>query len=342
MVQDVTLVAAGLVLLFVGGEALVRGAVAMAERMGVSKLLIGLVIVGFGTSTPELLVSVNAAQDGASEIALGNVVGSNIANILLILGLAAVIAPIMGWARTAVREALVATLVSLVAFALVQGAVISRMEGIAMLLVMVGYLVSSYWLERRDRTAQTFQHEAEAFEGLPAARPWLPPLLALGDIAALVSGADLLVEGAVNIARVFGVPDAVIGLSLVAVGTSLPELATSIVAAIRRQSDVVLGNVIGSNIFNILAILGVTVVIQPIEVSARFREIDTPVMLAAALLLLALLFATRGIGRVWGARCWRSMWPIWWFSLPAAWSPEPRAHPGENLPRDRQASIPNS
>ncbi len=295
------LVAAGLVLLFVGGEALVRGAVAMAERIGVSKLLIGLVIVGFGTSTPELLVSVNAAIGGASEIALGNVVGSNIANILLILGLAAVIAPIMGWARTAVREALVATLVSLTAFALVQGAVISRMEGIAMLLVMVGYLVASYWLERRDRSAQTFQHEAEAFEGLPVGRPWLPVLLALGGIAALVLGADLLLEGAVNIARVFGVPDAVIGLSLVAVGTSLPELATAIVAAIRRQSDVVLGNVIGSNIFNILAILGVTVVIQPIEVSARFRDIDTPVMLGAALLLLALLFATRSIGRIWGA-----------------------------------------
>lgn len=295
------LVAAGLVLLFVGGEALVRGAVAMAERIGVSKLLIGLVIVGFGTSTPELLVSVNAALDGAPEIALGNVVGSNIANILLILGLAAVIAPIMGWARTAVREALVATLVSLTAFALVQGAVISRMEGIAMLLVMAGYLVASYWLERRDRSAQTFQHEAEAFEGLPVGRPWLPVLLVLGGIAALVLGADLLVEGAVNIARVFDVPDAVIGLSLVAVGTSLPELATAIVAAIRRQSDVVLGNVIGSNIFNILAILGVTVVIQPIEVSARFREIDTPVMLGAALLLLAVLFATRGIGRIRGA-----------------------------------------
>ncbi|WP_422000660.1 calcium/sodium antiporter [Roseovarius mucosus] len=300
MLHDLVLVAAGLVLLFVGGEALVRGAVAIAERMGVSKLLIGLVIVGFGTSTPELLVSVKAALDGASEIALGNVVGSNIANILLIFGLAAVIAPVMGWARTAVREALVATLVSLVAFALVQGAVISRMEGIAMLLVMVGYLVASYWLERRDRSAQTFQHEAEAFAGGVAVRRWVPPLLALGGIVALVFGADLLVEGAVNIARVYGVPDAVIGLSLVAIGTSLPELATAIVAAIRRQSDVVLGNVIGSNIFNILAILGVTVVIQPIEVSARFRDVDTPVMLGVALLLLALLFATRRIGRGWG------------------------------------------
>ncbi|QYX58549.1 calcium/sodium antiporter [Roseovarius sp. SCSIO 43702] len=301
MLHDLILVAAGLVLLFVGGEGLVRGSVALAERLGISKLLIGLVIVGFGTSTPELLVSVNAAIDGAPEIALGNVVGSNIANVLLIIGVAAIIAPIVSWNRTAVREALVATLVSLATFALVQGEVITRIEGIAMLVVLAGYLFSSYWLEKRDREAKTFQHEAEEFEDIPLPRPWLAPVLAIGGIAALVFGADMLVEGAVNIARDFGVPDAVIGLSLVAIGTSLPELATAIVAAIRRHSDVVLGNVIGSNIFNILAILGVTVVIQPIEVSARFREIDTPVMLGAALLLLALLFATKSIGRLWGA-----------------------------------------
>lgn len=301
MLHDLLLVAAGLVLLFVGGEGLVRGSVAIAERLGISKLLIGLVIVGFGTSTPELLVSVNAAIDGAPEIALGNVVGSNIANVLLIIGVAALITPVFGWERTAVREALVATLVSLAAFALVQGAVITRLQGIAMLVVLAGYLFSSYWLEKRDRMAKTFQHETEAFEDIPLSRPWVAPVLALGGIAALVFGADMLVEGAVNIARDYGVPDAVIGLSLVAIGTSLPELATAIVAAIRRQSDVVLGNVIGSNIFNILAILGVTVVIQPIEVSARFREIDTPVMLGASLLLLALLFASKKIGRGVGA-----------------------------------------
>jgi len=301
MLHDLLLVAAGLALLFLGGEGLVRGSVAIAERLGISKLLIGLVIVGFGTSTPELLVSVNAAIDGAPEIALGNVVGSNIANVLLIVGVAAVITPILGWDRTAVREALVAAIVSLAAFALVQGEVITRIEGIAMLVVLSGYLFSSYWLEKRDREAKAFQHEAEEFDDIPVARPWLAPLLALGGIVALVFGADMLVEGAVNIARDFGVPDAVIGLSLVAIGTSLPELATAIVAAIRRHSDVVLGNVIGSNIFNILAILGVTVVIQPIEVSARFREIDTPVMLGAALLLLGLLFASKKVGRGWGA-----------------------------------------
>lgn len=301
MHYDLFLVAAGLVLLFVGGEGLVRGSVAIAERLGISKLLIGLVIVGFGTSTPELLVSVNAALDGAPEIALGNIVGSNIANVLLIVGVAAVITPILGWERTAVREALVATLVSLVAFSLVQGSIITRIEGVAMLVVLAGYLYSSYWLEKRDRAARTFQHEAEEFEDIPLSRPWLAPVLVIGGIAALVFGADMLVEGAVNIARDFGVPDAVIGLSLVAIGTSLPELATAIVAAIRRHADVVLGNVIGSNIFNILAILGVTVVIQPIEVTERFRTIDTPVMLGASLLLLALLFATKSIGRLWGA-----------------------------------------
>ena len=300
MFDDLLLVATGLLLLFVGGEGLVRGSVALAERLGISKLLIGLVIVGFGTSTPELLVSVNAALDGAPEIALGNVVGSNIANILLIIGVAALIAPILGWDRTALREALVATLVSAATLALMHAAIITRAHGIAMLMLLAGYLLASYWLERQNRTAKTFQNEAAEFEDIPLPRPWLPPVLALGGIAALVFGADLLVEGAVNIARDFGVPDAVIGLSLVAIGTSLPELATAIVAAIRRHSDVVLGNVIGSNIFNILAILGVTVVIQPIEVSTRFRDIDAPIMLGASLLLLVLLCATKRIGRLWG------------------------------------------
>lgn len=300
MGYDLLLVAAGLALLFVGGEGLVRGAVAIAERFGISKLLIGLVIVGFGTSTPELLVSVNAALDGAPEIALGNVVGSNIANILLIIGIAAAITPVTGWDRGALREAFVATLVALATLALVQADVITRLHGTVMLTVLAAYLASAYWLERRNRQSQTFAPEVEAFEDSPMPRPWQAPLFVVAGIAALVFGADLLVQGSVSIARAFGVSDAVIGLSLVAIGTSLPELATAVVAAIRRQSDVVLGNVIGSNIFNILAILGITVVIQPMDVAARFREIDAPIMVAASLLLLGLLFATRNIGRIWG------------------------------------------
>jgi len=297
---DFLFVAGGLVLLFVGGESLVRGSVALAERLGLSKLMIGLTIVGFGTSAPEMLVSVDAALKDAPEIALGNVVGSNIANVLLIVGVAAVIVPIAGWRRTAVRDALVAGVVALALYGLVQGQAITRPEGMTLIAVLTVYLWASYWLERRDRNSSVIEREVEEFEGLPQKRPWVAPILTIGGIALLVIGADLLVEGSVSIARRFGVPDAVIGLSLVAVGTSLPELATAIVAAVRRHSDVVLGNVIGSNIFNVLAILGVTAVIHPIEVSARFREFDTLVMLAAACLLLMLLVLVSRIGRLWG------------------------------------------
>lgn len=300
MLHDVILICAGLLLLFLGGEGLVRGVVAIAERVGISKLIIGLVIVGFGTSMPELLVSLNAALDGTPEIALGNVVGSNIANVLLIVGVAAIITPIVGWERTAVREALVAALVSFGAFALVQGNVITRVEGMVMLVVLAAYLFASYWLEKRNREARMFQQEADDFEDIPLKRAWLAPVLVIGGVVALVFGADMLVAGAVSVARAFGVSDAVIGLSLVAIGTSLPELATGIVAAIRRHADVVLGNVIGSNIFNVMAILGVTVLIQPIDVAARFATIDAPLMLGAALFLLLLLFAAKRIGRGWG------------------------------------------
>jgi cation:H+ antiporter len=299
MLYDILFVIMGLGLLFAGGEGLVRGAVAIAERFGIPKLLIGLVIVGFGTSTPELLVSVKAALDGASEIALGNVVGSNIANILLIIGIAAAIAPVSGWDRGALREAFVATLVALGTLGLVQADMISQIHGTFMLIGLVAYLGFTYWLEMRGRTGQRTQKVEDIEDSVTMSRFKAMTFVIVG-IAALVLGADLLVKGAVSIARVFGVTDAVIGLSLVAIGTSLPELATAVVAAIKRQSDVVLGNVIGSNIFNILAILGITVVIQPMEVAARFRDIDVPIMLGATLVLLALLFAARSIGRIFG------------------------------------------
>lgn len=300
MTTDFILVAGGLVLLFLGGESLVRGSVAIAERLGLSKLIIGLTIVGFGTSAPELLVSVDAALKQAPEIALGNVVGSNIANVLLIVGIASVILPIAGWRRTVVRDALVAGIVALALYGLVQGPAITRPVGMTLIAVLAIYLWASYWLERRDRNSSIIEREVEEFEGLPLKRAWAAPVVTVGGIALLVIGADLLVEGSVSIARRFGVPDAVIGLSLVAIGTSLPELATAIVAAVRRHSDVVLGNVIGSNIFNVLAILGVTAVIHPIAVSARFREFDTLVMLATACLLLVLLVLVSRIGRLWG------------------------------------------
>jgi len=297
MTIDFLLAAGGFLLLFLGGEALVRGSIQIAERLGLSKLIIGLIIVGFGTSAPELLVSVNAALGGTPDIAVGNVVGSNIANVLLIIGVAAAILPISGWQRAAAREALVAGVAALVFYGLVQGQVIGAIEGAVMLAVLSIYLGSTYWLERRKTAATIYEKETEEFEDIPIQRAWLAPTYALGGIALLVVGADFLVDGSTSIARRFGVPDAIIGLSLVALGTSLPELATAIVAAIRRHSDVVLGNVIGSSIFNILAILGATAIIHPIEVSERFRGFDTFVMLGTSGLLILLLFALKRIGR---------------------------------------------
>jgi cation:H+ antiporter len=300
MFFDICLVAGGLVLLFVGGEGLVRGSIVIAERLGLSKLLIGLVIVGFGTSMPELLVSLKAASEGSPDIALGNVIGSNTTNILLIFGVAILLLPIVDWNRTAVRDALIATLAALALFGFVHGDMIGLPEGVAFLTVLIAYLAASYWIERRQSKATVFEHETEEFEDIKIESKWLPPLLVVGGTVLLVAGAELLVNGSVAIARAYSVPEAVIGLSLVALGTSLPELATAIVAAIRKHSDVVLGNVIGSNIFNILAILGTTVVLHPISVDRRFQDIDAPVMLAASFLLLVLLFATKRIGRVWG------------------------------------------
>lgn len=297
MILDTGLILAGFVLLFLGGEGLVRGSVAISERLGLSKLIIGLTVVAFGTSTPELIVSVNAALSGAPDIALGNVVGSNIANVLLILGIAALIAPIAGWQRTAMRDAMVMTFAALALFGLTYGAAIGRLEGLVLLAVLLTYLAASYWLERRDKSATMLVHETEEFEGVAMRSVWVAAGFVVGGILALMLGADLLVKGAVSIARSFGVSDAVIGLTLVAVGTSLPELATSIVAAWRRHSDVVLGNVIGSNIFNVLAILGLTAVVAPIPVGARFSAFDAPVMVFVSILVVLLLVAFRRIGR---------------------------------------------
>ncbi len=301
MAADIGAVLGGLVLLFLGGEGLVRGSVALAERFGLSKLLIGLTIVAFGTSAPELVVAVDAALNDSPEIALGNVVGSNIANVMLILGIAVLIAPIVSQKRTGMRDALVAGLVSLALFGLVQGDVIGTVEGAVLLFALLVYLVATYWLESRETGGSTtFEQETEEFESPLLQRTWVLPIFIIGGIGALVFGADLLVTGSVSIARSLGVSDAVIGLSLVAIGTSLPELATAVVAAYKRHTDVVLGNVIGSNIFNILAILGVTAIIQPVAVSDRFRELDTLVMVGSAFVLIVLLFAAKRIGRLIG------------------------------------------
>ena len=285
--MDLLLVAAGLVLLFAGGESLVRGASALAARLGMAPALIGLTVVGFGTSLPELLVSVQAALRGAPDIAMGNVVGSNSANILLIAGLAAVLSPIAARSLSMGRDTLWMLGAALAVLVPAWLGLVSRPLGIALVLGLALYLT----LAIRNATDGD-----ETPPSLTLART----LLALGlGLAALVGGAHFLVTGSVGLARAAGLSEAFIGLTIVAVGTSLPELATTIVAALRRQSAIAIGNVVGSNIFNVLGILGLTALITPVPVADRFLTFDVPVMIAASALLVVSLRAPT-LGRLWG------------------------------------------
>ncbi|MCG6559703.1 calcium/sodium antiporter [Ruegeria sp. 1NDH52C] len=290
--MDYLYIAAGLIGLFLGGEALVRGSVGLARRLGLSPLLIGLTVVGFGTSTPELLVSVDAALRGVPDIALGNILGSNIANILLIGGITSLVWPINGKSAGLWRD-LTAMLVATVALGpLLLSGQMTRVVGLFLLLSLAAYLIWSY---RQSGGSCADSAETDLPE-LPS-RPLVTPLLIGAGLLGLMIGARLLVDGAVSVAQGLGVSDAFIGLTIVAVGTSLPELATSVIAAFRRQSEIAVGNIVGSNIFNILGILGATAVIAPIPVAARFALFDLPVALAASVAFSVLLLWRAGVSR---------------------------------------------
>jgi cation:H+ antiporter len=284
---------AGLGLLFVGGDVLVRGSAALATRFRISPFIIGVTVVGFGTSTPELLVSVNAALKGAPDIALGNVVGSNIANILLILGAAAIISPIAQKLLPIRRDVAVMIGASFLLYGLSFTGTIDQLTGLVLVIGLLIYLGVTIFTGRNENL--------EADDNIVAPMPLIKSIgfIAAG-LVALIFGADWLVGSATEIARMFAVPEAVIGLTIVAVGTSLPELATSIVAAFKRNADIAVGNVIGSNTFNILGILGLTGVISPIAINPAIRTLDMPMMLATALLLIVVLASRQKIDRVTG------------------------------------------
>lgn len=293
----------GLVLLTVGGEALVRGALAAARRLGVSPLLAGLVIVGFGTSAPELVVSLQAALSGSPAIAMGNVVGSNIANILLILGVSALIMPLVTHIKSLRRDGLTMLFATLLFMGLASFGGLGRIEGVLMLVVLASYLVWAYRTEREDVAspeAKLHQAESDEIETVPMTVP-MTLLATIGGLAMLIVGANRFLLGAVGLGQELGVPEAIIGLTVVAVGTSLPELAVSIIAAIRKHADVAVGNIIGSNIFNILCILGVSSIITPLPLEGRLLNIDQFVMLAAAVILLLFLFFGLRLSRFKGA-----------------------------------------
>ncbi len=280
---------AGLLGLFFGGEFLVRGAANVARSYRISPMVIGLTIVGFGTSTPELLVSLNAALDGASSIAVGNVLGSNIANILLILGLTALIYPVAVDGRRVWKDLAFMVGATVLLWIMLLGDGLSRIEAGVLVAALMGFLVSSF-LSGRTEEEET---DPEALTPV-----WKSALITLGGLVVLMVGARLLVDSSTQIARSFGISEAVIGLTIVAVGTSLPELATSAIAAWRKHSEIAVGNVIGSNIFNVLGILGITGLVLPIEgLDPRFLREDMPWVLGSSLLLVLLAFALKGVPR---------------------------------------------
>lgn len=285
----------GLALLFFAGELLVRGAVGLAMRLGVSPLMIGLTVVGFGTSMPELVTSLQAALADAPGIAIGNVVGSNIANALLILGIAAVVCPIPCPVRTVVRDGGLMVAAAAALLALTVGGALSRLDGVLLMLALAAYLVFIWKQERRHPSAAVPDMDACLPEpGAPGARSLLVDLgLVLAGLAGLIAGGRLLVDGAVDLAALAGVSDTVIGLTVVAVGTSLPELATSVVAALRRQPEIAYGNIVGSNIFNVLGIVGITAFTQPLRVPHEILVFDLPLMIGA-MVVMAVFAATGG------------------------------------------------
>ncbi|WP_119677871.1 calcium/sodium antiporter [Indioceanicola profundi] len=291
----------GFLLLLLGGDLLVRGAVGVAKRFNVSPLLIGLTLVGFGTSTPELVTSLQAAAINSPGIAVGNVVGSNIANILLILGAAALIRPIAVDPAALRRDGGMLVIATAACAVAVLAGTLSRPAGGIFVAALIAYIVFTYMRERRqpDASAELHAHEAEAVT--PPTNLPLAIGLTVAGLAMTIFGARLLVDGAVELARGFGISETIIGLTIVAVGTSLPELITSTMAAWRRQGDVALGNVIGSNIYNVLGILGITALVLPVPIPPEIARFDLWVMIAVTALLLLFAFTGRRLSRIEGA-----------------------------------------
>lgn len=288
----------GFALLFGGAEFMVRGAVALAKRLGVSTLVIGMTVVAMGTSMPELIVSLNAALSSAEGLAVGNVVGSNIANILLILGVSALIAPISVRPQGLMKEGVLLLAGSLIFAGLAWRGTLDLFAGVVLSTLFVGFLFYSYYREKRgNQAADIHILEVEDIGNPPKTNAgiWVE---ILGGMAVLITGSELLVSGGVGIAREAGVSEEVIGLTLIAFGTSLPELAASAMSAWRGHAEVALGNIVGSNMFNLLLVIGTVSLIRPLPVADRIMRFDIGVMLVASVALLPILSGGRTFGRI--------------------------------------------
>lgn len=297
MILDVALVIAGLIFLVFAGDALVRGAVALSLKLGLPPLIVSLTVVAFGTSAPELLVGVEAAMKGSAGIVYGNVVGSNIANVLLVLGVPALIAPIHMSQHGVRRNLVMMVAASVLFFAIAANGGLTFWIGMAFIGLLCALMFDAYTFARRDPSVAALEELEDAPVGAPMAK--IIGLVALGVIG-LPVGAKLLIDGAQAIALGLGVDEAVIGLTVVAIGTSLPELATTVMAAVRRHADVAVGNVIGSNLFNVLAVMGASALFAELPTPAGFVEMDFWIMLAASLLLAPYVFLKRDIGKLSG------------------------------------------
>ena len=292
----------GLVLLFVGGEVLVRGAVALARDLGLSAFVIGMTVVAYGTSSPELIISVQSAFNGFSDIAIGNVVGSNISNILCVLGLSALIFPIAIDKKAGLRDGVVllGSTILLLIFALT-----GKIGLIAGLVFSAALIIYTYMIFKKARkeknalaAAATEEIESEIKLKLNL---WQAGLLCLAGIGLLILGADVLIKGATTLALAFGISEATIGVTIIAFGGSVPELVTSLMAAFHRRSDIALGNVIGSNMFNVMGVMGITGVISPINIDQRFINFDLPILILVTAILLGLIYFAPRINRIFGA-----------------------------------------
>jgi cation:H+ antiporter len=295
MTVEIVYICFSLILLFVGAEGLVRGSSSLALRAGLSRLMVGLTIVAFGTSSPELLVSVKTALSHQGDISIGNVIGSNIFNIGIILGLTALVCPIPVNRQIIKIDAPIALGVALLLPLLLLNHILGRVEGLLLLMGIVAYTLLSISLGRRGAAAD------QSDVPVPSVfRHWITDIaFIVGGLAVLVFGSSVLVEHAVLLAKTLGVSEAVIGLTIIAAGTSMPELATSLVAAVRKEPDIAIGNIVGSNVFNILAILGVAAMVSPLQ-APGISSLDYGAMNVFAVLLLPLLYTGRILHRLEG------------------------------------------
>ena len=301
-ISTVVLLIAGLVLLVGGAELLVRGASRLAAAVGISPLVVGLTVVAFGTSSPELAVSLQSALTGNGQIAVGNVVGSNIFNILVIIGLAALITPLVVQQQLVRKDVPLMIGLSILLYALGLTGRISRLQGLLMFAGLIVYIAFSIWQSRRENTAVKEEYDKQYGDGRKPQHARNILFFVVGLIL-LIVGSNWLVDSASDIARAFGISELVIGLTIVAIGTSMPELATSSLAAIRGERDIAVGNAVGSNIFNILCVLALTAVVSPegLVISPEAMSLDIPFMVAVAIAALPIFFTGYSISRWEGA-----------------------------------------